>query len=187
MKVLNVLVLVCLCVGMTMGAIENVALNKSASASSSTGWLSRGWPLIDGSDAGFAVDGRWEPYPSHDTSNHTAGEAGGWWEVDLGGDFDLLWIDVYSNSGHCNGDILSVLDADRNVIGSPFMLTTNFSWDYGIGAGDGGYMGARYIRVDAGQLSNYVVLTEVFAYAVPEPATMLLLGAGGLLIRRKKA
>ncbi len=187
-KVLCILVVLCF-VGIAVADLVNVAEGKAASASSSTGWLSRGFPLIDGSDAGFAVDGRWEPYPTHDTSNHTNGAAPAWWEVDLGQDYDILWIDVYSNSDHSNGDILTVLDADRNVIGVPFDLTVNFSWNEFIGAGSGGYPGARYIRVENGDLSTYIVLTEVFAYAdvIPEPASLLLLSAGGLLLRKKKA
>ncbi len=131
---------------------ENVALNKSASASSyMPGWIAGTGPesVVDGSDL---------------TGAHTGNSSGEWWEVDLGAEYDLAEVSICSSSGHAYGDIVSVLDSGRSVIASSVFPLSNHDGLFLFNNGSAGFAEARYIRIEAGQLSSYVVLYEVKAF-----------------------
>ena len=75
-----------------------------------------------GGVASRAIDGNTDPTYGGGSITHTNGEAGGWWEVDLGGSYFLrrvvLWNRVDCCSYRLTNFRLSVLDASRNVVAS---------------------------------------------------------------------
>lgn len=92
------------------GGERNLALSGTATQSS-TGF---------GGAASRAIDGNTDPNYGGGSITHTNGEAGGWWEVDLGDSFFLRRIVLWNRVDCCSHRLtnfrLSVLDASRNVV-----------------------------------------------------------------------
>jgi hypothetical protein len=92
------------------GGERNLALAGTATQSS-TGF---------GGSASRAIDGNTDPTYGDGSITHTNGEAGGWWEVDLGDSFFLRRIVLWNRVDCCSNRLtnfrLSVLDASRNEV-----------------------------------------------------------------------
>lgn len=91
------------------GGNDNIALNKSTKQSS-TGW---------GGTSNRAVDGNRSGNYRHRTTSHTNNH-NSWWEVDLGTDYDIRKIIIYTRTDCCQGRIsgsnIKLLDSSRKTV-----------------------------------------------------------------------
>ena len=137
--------------------LENVALNKAATQSS-TGY--GGVPMR-------AVDGNTNGNYSSGSITHTNNESEAWWQVDIGGVYDIDTIKVYNRTGCCS-----------NRLNNSYVMVSNTPFPADLAGAQGtanwsGYINlaqpqntfpvgvqGRYVRV---QLvgSNYLSLAEV--------------------------
>lgn len=88
--------------GTPLGGFENIALNKQATQSSTYSHSAN--PV-----AGKAVDGGTSGIFSDASTTHTNKDAGAWWEVDLGSEFDITDVTIF-NRIDCCGDRLQNFD-----------------------------------------------------------------------------
>jgi len=91
------------------GGNTNIALNK-LSSQSSTGW---------GGYSNRAVDGNRSGHYGHRSTSHT-NDHNSWWEVNLGNDYDLRKIVIYTRTDCCqnriNGSNIKLLDSSRKTV-----------------------------------------------------------------------
>lgn len=173
----NVL-LVLLLVAVSDTYATNVALNKSATAT--TQYTGYG---VDGGLAKFAVDG--DLLTCWNAGTHAPPIQS--LTVDLQTSYFINEIDVWTATGHGPGDYVNYslyVSMDKNFwqfISSDTLIdtfdvhkVTTFS-----------PIPARYIRYDVTGGTHWAHLYEMQVYDVPEPATLLLLGLGGLLLKKR--
>jgi hypothetical protein len=91
------------------GGNENIALNK-ATKQSSTGW---------GGTSNRAVDGNKSGHYLHKSTTHTKNH-NSWWELDLGTDYDVRKIIIYTRTDCCqsriSGSSIKLLDSSRKTV-----------------------------------------------------------------------
>jgi len=147
----KVFTLVCgiFCLAVQSFATTNVALTGTATQSSTrSGYL-----------ASYAIDDNTTNY------SHTNNDGSEWWELDLGGSYDLSYLVVYNRAGYLDrliGAEILVLDASRNPVGYYMFTTADAS--YTIDNYGASFNNARYIRIN--QNVNYLTLGEVQAWTV---------------------
>jgi len=153
-----------LCIGLAGQAGPNVALNGTATQST-TGY-SR--------PASFAID------DDITSETHTAdGDTNRWWEVELDQDYTLTVIEIVNRDDCCgerlNSAVLKVLDSSRGEIYVSDPISGAVTADlHTFDNGGAGFSNVRYIRVEGG--TPYLSLGEVRAIAFwpfatdPDPA-----------------
>ena len=87
---------------------NNIALNKKTSQSS-TGW---------GGNSRRAVDGNKSGHYSHKSTSHT-NDHNSWWEIDLGLDYSIRKIVIYTRTDCCqnriNNSLIRLLDSNKKI------------------------------------------------------------------------
>jgi hypothetical protein len=166
----------------------NVALNKQAFGDTSFGAPpSRG---NDGTD-GTQNPGNWThadypasavPYPGEiDFAPNP------FWQVDLGGSFDLTHVEIVDRVDCCdpnrlNGSTITFLDAAMSPVGSPVLVDGLFPNSIAAEAtltfdnGGAGWPGVAHIRVDGDEFNQYFQFSEFRAFAdlPPGPGNVAL-------------
>lgn len=180
---------------------SNVALGKTATQSS-LGFGGTPDRAVDGNLSGRFGDGS----VTHTDDTVPTGSPV-FWEVDLGGDFDVNEIALFNRTDCCNGRLsnfrLSVFDGAAEIWGADYFVGTGSATSIFSVHDDAGGFFAKGDRVRIeylGGLNNEgdtpggrslsLAEVEVFGQAVPEPGTAgLLLGAIGMLLggRRRRA
>jgi len=173
----------------------NVALGKTATQSS-LGFGGTPDRAVDGNLSGRFGDGS----VTH-TDDAVATGSPVFWEVDLGGDFNLNEIAIFNRTDCCNERLsnfrLSVFDGPAEIFGADYFVGTGSATSIFSVHDDAGGFFAKGDRVRIeyiGGLNNFgdspsgkslsLAEVEVFGQAVPEPGTAsLLLGAIGMLVR----
>ncbi|MCH6255214.1 discoidin domain-containing protein [Puniceicoccaceae bacterium K14] len=133
----------------------NLALNKSATQSSTA----------HSGSASRAVDGNTNGAYSGNSVTHTASEVDPWWEVDLGGTFNIGDINIFNRTDNCcearlTNFTVSVLDNSR---ASTYIQSFSSYPDPSITVNAGGAEG-RYVRIQLDD-TNSLSLAEVEVFS----------------------
>src|SRR5688572_9906373 len=180
----------------TSPGYQNVALGKTATQVS-TGF---------GGEASRAVDGNTSGAYGDNSVTHTMDFGGGpkFWEVDLGGDFEINEIALWNRTDCCSDRLsnfrLSVFDGATEVYGADHFTTAGSAKRIFSTFEDTGGFFARGDRVRVeliGGLNNgaggqgareSLSLAEVQVFGIPEPVTALTLlgGAAWVAVRRRR-
>jgi hypothetical protein len=162
----------------------NIALNKPTEATVEyTGWeAASGWTYcaVDGDLATNWNAGTWTP-PTQSLT------------VDLQAVYSIGRVDLWTNDGRdpYSGTLYSGYYVDYSL----YTSTDKSLWEY---AASGTLVdtidphdivtlhgtNARYVRYDVTGGTSWGNLYEMEVYEVPEPATLVLVGLGGLAVRR---
>lgn len=155
----------------------NIAAGKPVTTSSPAGY---GALMTSGNDGDINADFNAPNRPVYHSTDFGVGE---YWQVDLGQEFKLDYLELFARSDdHTTSEYrVSVLDENLAVVGStivdnPAFNTPTPGYDHTIDVS--GLVG-RYIRVETTQ-AQYLAFTELRAFAVPEPMGLLLLTLGAL-------
>lgn len=191
MKVIFVPVLG-LCVTSFAWAQVNVAASANggmASQSSTFSSIGTAERAIDGNRSGV-----WSG-DNTNTLNHTNFEFQAWWKVDFAATSVIEEVNIWNRidfvSERINTFSVFLRDSSDQVVWSSTQNTFVDNIDDGLGTTRG--MNFQVGGVEANSLmvrldgTNYLHMGEVEAFtAVPEPATMVLLGAGALVAWRRR-
>jgi hypothetical protein len=162
-------------------------------------------PLFSKLTDGIYPDSTWSDGTNVGWKDGTTGQLKPGITFDLGGQFDLTTIDVWTEEQFSAGGTESVT-ISTSTDGSTWSLTTvadTLAWvDQGAIEGNGIDYGnkvtidvsslptGQFIKMDFVEPSQWMMLTEIDfeGTAVPEPSTTALLGLGGLalILRRRK-
>ena len=165
---------------------DNIAAGKTVTTSSPAGY---GALMSSANDGDINADFHAPNRPVYHSTNYGVGE---YWQVDFGQEFKLDYLELFARSDdHTTSEYrVSVLDENLTVVGStvvnnPAFNATNPGYDHTIDVS--GLVG-RYVRVETTQ-SQFLAFTELRAFAVPEPASLIILtiGAVSLLPRRHRS
>jgi hypothetical protein len=165
---------------------DNIAAGKPVTTSSPAGY---GALMSSANDGDINADFHAPNRPVYHSTNYSVGE---YWQVDFGKEFKLDYLELFARSDdHTTSEYLvSVLDENFTVVGStlvnnPAFNATNPGYDHTIDVS--GLVG-RYVRVETTQ-NQFLAFTELRAFAVPEPASLLILTIGvfSLLSQRHRA
>lgn len=97
------------------------------------------------------------------TGFHTgAAEPNEFVEVELDQTYDLLSFEIYSQSSHAEGDNVTLLDENRNVLFSTVIPSTGYRFTYDNNGA--GFTGVRFIKIESGGYTQYVAIQEIYAY-----------------------
>ena len=137
---------------------ENLALHKEADQSS----------IYEGHDASYAVDGNTDGNFAAGTTTHTNEDQNAWWQVDLGSEQPISYIQVFNRTDgavpmqRLSDYTVSVLDEDQNTVWS--MVQADYP-DPSVIHIAGGAVG-RYVKIQLNG-KNYLSLSEVQVYKNP--------------------
>ncbi len=157
----------------------NVALDKPAAASSH----------INGGEPWRAVDGYTASIWS--SGGFASPSAPHWWIVDLGEEFEVESIVLYSLSSTQYSGFTNIYKAYRSLdntewieVASGTLIDTNdprHEWPLES-------LPARYFKYEVVGGTHWAHLAEFEAYVIPEPTSLalLLIGAGGVVLFRRK-
>jgi hypothetical protein len=156
---------------------NNIAAGKPVTTSSPPGY---GALIGSANDGDINADFNAQNRPVYHSTNSGVGE---YWQVDLGQEFKLDYLELFARSDdHTTSEYsVSVLNEGLVVVGSavvnnPAFNTPTPGFDHTIDVS--GLVG-RYLRVETTQ-AQFLAFTELRAFAVPEPAGLLLLTIAAL-------
>jgi hypothetical protein len=170
-------------VGVAAANPINLALTGRATQSSD--WPP--WPT--NLEAINAIDGNTDGDIYHGSVTHTLPELA-WWQVDLGGLFDLDQIVLWNRTDCCsdrlNNFSVSVLDSSHTTVWTNDFFTGSGYPDPSLIIALPDNLLGQVVQVRLNTV-NYLSLAEVQVFgavptAVPEPVTTLLLGSGLLAL-----
>jgi hypothetical protein len=156
---------------------NNIARGKPVTTLSAPGY---GALISSGNDGDINADFYAQNHPVYHSTNSGVGE---YWQVDLGREFNLDYLELFARSDARSTSeyLVSILDENLTVVGTTVVNNPAFDsptpgYDHTIDVA--GLVG-RYIRIETTQ-EEFLMFSELRAFAVPEPTGLLLLALGAL-------